>query len=155
MVPEAIKGMSLERKLPLLMTGVLLAILLAGVFLSYREVRLAGDLVITHRVQEVTEQIALLTGSSRPRLAQQLQEVAANPAVVRALTARAPSSRDLAEVKEALSDLATPADSNLISELRSVDGRVIAGVGGVNAHADRPMSGAITTGPDSMAMGAF
>ena len=137
------------------MTGVLVAILLAGVLLSYREVRLAGDLVITHRMEEVTQQLASLTSSSRPRLAERLQAVAANPAVVRVLTTRPPSSRDLSDVKNALSNLATPADSNLVSELRSMDGRVIARVGEANSHVGRPMTGAIATGPDSMGMGAF
>lgn len=152
---EAIKGMSLERKLPLLMTGVLLAILLAGVLLSYREVRLAGDLVITHRVQEVTQQLASLTSASRPRIAERLRAVADIPAVQRALTKRPPSSRDVTTIKDALSNLATPADSNLISELWASDGRVIARVGGANSQVDRPTTGAISTGPDSMSMGAF
>lgn len=149
------KGMSLERKLPLLMTGVLLGILLAGVLLSYREVRLAGDLVITHRVQEVTQQLASMFSASRPPVAGRLRAVADNPAVRRALTTRPSSARDLAAVKNALSNLATPADSNLISELRASDGRVIARVGSANSAVDRPPMGAITTGPDSMSMGGF
>src|SRR5215213_3440516 len=150
---EAIKGMSLERKLPLLMTGVLIAILLAGVLLSYREVRLAGDLVITHRVQEVTQQVASLTSASRPRLAERLRAIADNPAVLRALTTRPPAGRDIPPIKNALSNLATPADSNVISELWASDGRVIARVGGPNSQGDRPTTGAIATGPDSMSMG--
>ena len=152
---EAIKGMSLERKLPLLMTGVLLAILLAGVLLSYREVRRAGDVVITRRVEEVTNLLASMTSSSRPRLAERLREVAANPAVLRALTARPPASRDLTAARAMLSNLATPADSGLTSELWASDGRVIARVGDPDSQRDLPMTGAVATGPDSMAIGAF
>jgi len=152
---EPVKGMSLERKLPLLMTGVLLAILLAGVLLSYREVRRAGDVVITRRVEEVTDLLASMTSTSRPRLAERLRAVAVTPVVQRALKARPPASRDLTAVKDILSSLATPADSGLISELWASDGRVIARVGDANSQRDRPLTGAVTTGPDSIAIGAF
>ena len=152
---EAIKGMSLERKLPILMTGVLLAILLAGVLLSYREVRRAGDVVITRRVEEVTNLLASMTSSSRPRLAERLRAVAGNPVVLRALTARPPTSRDFTAVRAMLSNLATPADSGLTSELWASDGQVIARVGDADSRRDRPMTGAVATGPDSMAIGAF
>lgn len=147
--------MSLEWKLPLLMTGVLLAILLAGVLLSYREVRRAGDVVITRRVEEVTKQLASLTSSSRPRLAERLRTVAMHPAVQRSLTTRPPSARDLTAVRAVLSSLATPGDSGLMSELRASDGRIIARVGDSNSQTGPPPTGAVTTGADSMAMGAF
>ena len=152
---EAIKGMSLERKLPLLMTGVLLAILLAGVLLAYREVRRAGDVVITRRVEELARHLASVTSSSRPRLAERLRTVAAHPAVQRVLTTRPPSARDLTTVRGILSSLEIPGDSGLASELRASDGRVIARAGDANSQRDRPATGAVTTGPDSMAMGAF
>jgi signal transduction histidine kinase len=153
--PEPVKGMSLERKIPLMMTAVLLVILTAGVVLSYREVRRAGDLVTTHRIEEVAKQLATLIAASRPRMAERVQPLIVDPTFTRVLTAEVPSRRDLSTVRAALSNLATPADSGMVSELWARDGRVLASVGDKDPHRDRPMSGPVTTGTNAMAIGTF
>ena len=147
--------MSLERKLPLLMTGVLLAILGGGVLLAYREIRRAAEVVATGRLRDFTDGLAGAAALAPPRISEQLRDVARDPVIQRVLTGGTPSSGDLTAVRALLSDLETRADSGLVSELWSRDGRVIASVGGPRSGDDQHTTGAVVTGPDSLAMGAF
>ena len=151
----SVKGMSLERKLPLLMTAVLLVLLGGGVLFSYREVRRASEVVATGRLRDFTDGLAASTSSSIPRLSAQFREVAREPLVRRALVARTVSAQDLAGIKTNLRKLSTPADSGIVTELWSADGRIIASVGEVRTEDSRPATGAVVTGPDSLSIGAF
>ena len=150
-----VRGMSLERKLPLLMTAVLLVILGGGVLLAYREIRRAAEILLTDRLQDFTDGIASAAGVAPGRIALELREAARDPVVKRVLTVQQPSRADLARVTELLADLASPADSGLISELWSSDGRVLASYGGDRTGDSRPSTAAVVTGPDSLSMGAF
>jgi signal transduction histidine kinase len=150
-----VKGMSLERKLPLLMTGVLLALLAGGVLFSYREVRRASEVLSAGRLRDFTDGLAGSTTVSIPRLAAQFREVAREPVVRRALTSKRLSGAELANVKTNLRKLSTPADSGIVTELRSADGRVIASVGETANEDSRPPTAAVVTGPDSLAIGSF
>ncbi|MEO8193546.1 MAG: HAMP domain-containing sensor histidine kinase [Gemmatimonadales bacterium] len=148
-------GVSLQRKLPLLMTAVLLVILAGGVLLAYREVRVSAELVAVHRVQEVADQIARLVETSGPRLGERLRPIAADSTVLRALTSPQPSTSDLNAVRQNLTYLETPADSALVSELWSADGRVLVTTGDSLSHRGRPTGAAVSTGRDSVSIGAF
>lgn len=150
-----VRGMSLERKLPLLMTAVLLVILGGGVLLAYREIRRAAEILLTDRLQDFTDGLAVAAGGAPGRIAEQLREVARDPVVRRVLTTQAPARADLATVTELLADLELPGDSGLVSELWSADGRVIASYGGDRSNDSRPSTAAVVTGPDSLSMGAF
>ena len=52
------QGMSIERKLPLLLTGVLLVVLLAGILVLNREVGRAAAVVAADKVKQTTATIA-------------------------------------------------------------------------------------------------
>lgn len=148
-----VRGMSLEKKLPLLMTSVLLAILGAGVFFAYRETRRASELVTAARLRDVADGLAHATGTSIPRLALQFREVTRDPAVRNALAARRASPADMVEIGEALRTLSAASDSGVTTELWMSDGTVLARIGDPRAEV-QPMS-AIVTGPDSLAVSAF
>lgn len=150
-----IRGISLERKLPLLMTAVLVVILGGGVLLAYREIRRGSEAVAVSRLKGFTDGLATAAAGSVPRLADQLREVARDPVVHRVLTSRTPSRSDLDAVTAILADLPGPADSGMVSVLRSADGRIVTSFGDLPLTDERPPSGGVVTGPDSLAMGAF
>ena len=150
-----VRGLSLERKIPLLMTAVLVIILGGGVFLAYREVRRASEVVMVDRLQGFTNGLATAAGASLPRLSGPLRDVARNPAVQRVLTDPTPSASDLRTVNELLAELPLPADSGMVSELMDTSGRVVASVGEKPAGDSRPAYGGVVTSPDSIAMGGF
>ncbi len=80
----ATKGMSLEKKLPLMMTAVLLLILVVGVTLAYRQVRNAAEEFAGQRVAQVAKELANLVSASQPRTAKILGTAAADPSVLAA-----------------------------------------------------------------------
>ncbi len=137
------------------MTAVLIVILGGGVLLAYREIRRASEVVALSRLRGFTDGLATAAGGAVPRLADQLREVARDPAVRRVLTARTPSRSDLAAVRAILSELPGPADSGMVTVLRSADGRIVASFGDLPVNDARPASSGVVTGPDSLAMGAF
>src|SRR5215203_662251 len=148
-------GMSLERKIPLLTTVVLLAILSAGVILSYREVRRAADYVTTHRVAEVAKELATLVAASRARYGDRLIPLTRDSTVRRALVAKQASNRDVSVISRELAALEGPTDSSLVSQLWTTDGRIIARAGDANAQRGRPSFGQISTGSDSLSISGF
>ena len=152
---DRVRGISLERKLPLLMTAVLMAILGGGVLLAYREVRRAAEVVATDRLQRFADGLAAAAFSSVPRIAEQLQGVARDPAVARVIRAATPLPEDVEAVNSLLAELPGPADSGMVSEIRTADGRVVARAGEARGTESRPPTGAVVTGPDSLSTGAF
>lgn len=147
--------MSLERKLPLLMTAVLLVILGGGVLLAYREIRRAAEILLSDRMQDFTDALAAQAAGTPAGIGDRLRVVARNPVVRRVLTSPAPSRSDLARATRLLAELQLAADSGMISELWSSDGRVIASYGGPRVGDARPATAAVVTGPDSLSMGAL
>ena len=110
--------MSLERKLPLLMTAVLLVVLVTGVLVVDREVRRAAQVVTAHKVDEASASIAHLLEGNGPRVAESLGPAARDSEIVRALVSPKPSAADLATLRSRLNSLSTPlqpADSSLLS----------------------------------------
>lgn len=150
-----VRGMSLERKLPLLMTGVLLAMLGGGVLLAYREIRRAAEVVTSDRLRDVADGLASAATTSIPRLAALFREVARESPVQRALTEGTASAADLAAIRSSLRKLGVPSDSGIVTELWTADGRIILSEGEPQAHEGRPATGAVVTGPDSLSIGAF
>src|SRR5688572_18229676 len=73
---------SLERKLPLLISGLLL--LVVGIFCwaSYREVRQSSLVAARERLRGTALQLAEISATSTARAEQALRAVAAEPAVV-------------------------------------------------------------------------
>src|SRR5512141_1137011 len=97
---SAVRGMSLERKLPLLMTGVLLMVLTAGVVVVDREGRRATAVVNSNKLQQSSATIAGLIGQNSPRIGLALRPVAQDTTVLRVLTSEKPSRSDLAVVQD-------------------------------------------------------
>lgn len=157
-VKSAVRGMSLERKLPLLMTGVLLVVLAAAVLVVDREARRANAVVTSNKLQQTAVTVARLIAQNMSRVAQTLRPIARDTTVLRVLKSDKPSRSDLAVVQGMLDDLSSPNianDSELVSELRSLDGSVVVISGDAGAQRDRPSSGGVATGRDSVAVGSL
>jgi signal transduction histidine kinase len=147
--------MSLERKLPLLMTGVLLVVLTAGVLILDREVRRASEVVTAHRIEETAKNIAGLLSQSTRRAAEVMRPVTRDTLIIRALTTTAPSARTLARVRRRLATVRTSVDSALTIELWGADGRIVAVAGDTAAHKTIPAGAAASAGIDRVSLGSF
>jgi signal transduction histidine kinase/type II secretory pathway pseudopilin PulG len=109
------RSLSLEHKLPLLMTAVLLAVLAASLALTYRTLSRSTDDAARHRLAQAITQVA---GSAQDAMAQRarlLVATARDPVVAAALDARDTSRH--AAAREVLARLASPADSGLPIEV--------------------------------------
>lgn len=149
--------MSIERKLPLLMTGVLLVVLAAGVVVVDREGRRASAAVNSNKLQQTSVTIGGLIAQTGPRIGLALRPIARDTTVLRVLASEKPSRRDLAVVQDMLDDLSKPNvanDSGLVTELRAVDGHVIVRAGDPGATHDRPF-GSVASGRDSTSIGSL
>jgi signal transduction histidine kinase len=149
--------MSLERKLPLLMTGVLLVVLAAGVVVVDREGRRATAAVNSSKLQQTSVTVGGLIAQTGPRIGIALRPIARDTTVLRVLASGKPSRRDLAVIQDMLGDLSKPNianDSGLVTELRASDGRVVARAGDPGAEHVRPFGG-VATGRDSTAIGSL
>ena len=151
------RGMSLERKLPLLMTGVLLIVLIAGVVVLDREVRRAAEVVTANKIEETAKNIANLLKATPARSAEALGPIARDTIVRRVLSSRSRSPRDIALVEAMLAKLAEPrlpTDSGEGTQLWDADGRVIAAAGDTSTHIRRPMGGSVT-GPERVTLSSL
>ena len=152
-----LKGMSLERKLPLLMTAVLLVVLGAGVLVLDRQTRRASEVVTANKLKETTETVGRLIEAFGPGLANVFRPIARDNAILRALKSPNPSRRDVAAVRRIFTGLEnrSTGDSGLVSELWASDGRVIARTGDSTAHAGRPAYAAVTTSRQAVSIGSL
>lgn len=127
-----IRNMSLERKLPLLVTAVLVATLATAVGLAYHEVRRTSEIAATSRIQTAARQLAALSAASITAHAKLLHQVAESPAVHLSAIHRGVtslSSRDRTTAATALHRLVLPNDSTLAIELWSADGQLVDSIG--------------------------
>ena len=150
--------MSLERKLPLLITGVLLMVLVAGVAILDREVRRAAEVVTAHKIDETSKNIADLLAQGPPRIADALRPVARSRLVISALTSPNPSPRTLTRIRNRLAGLrnpANPSDSALTTELWGADGKIVVVSGDTSAHRGIPAGASVSSGPDPVSVGAL
>ena len=105
------RGLSLERKLPLLITLLLAVTLAAGVIFAHAEVRQTAMEGAVERLDRVTLQLASLSAPSVPTRLQALRAGAAHPALAAFLAA--PGARTRAEATAALAALRTPTEPTL------------------------------------------
>jgi signal transduction histidine kinase len=113
--------LSLERKLPVLIFGLLLAVVSAQTWSAYREVRSAAEMQALERLRRVGAQLA---ASSRTSLTQRgvlERRVASDAAILAFLLAPADSAR-AREARRALQQLTPPRDSVTIAELWTAGG---------------------------------
>lgn len=118
--------MSLEKKLPLMMTGVLVLILAVGVTLAYRYVTTAAEQVARERVTQVTAQLGGLIATAQARNARILESIANDPGAIAALMIDEPSKAGLAMANEALAKGLAPGDSGVGIALVAPNGRIVA-----------------------------
>jgi signal transduction histidine kinase len=119
-----LRSLSLEHKLPLLMTAVLLAVLVASLLLTYRTLSRSSEDAARHRLTEAVKQIAASAEASTRRRARVLIDAARDPLIRAALDARDTSMHP--SVRQTLLRLTSPADSSVPVELWNAQGeRVI------------------------------
>ncbi|HEX3866084.1 MAG TPA: HAMP domain-containing protein, partial [Gemmatimonadaceae bacterium] len=123
---SATRSLPLERKLPLLIFGILAIVLASSLGLSYYEVRRAAELSVAERVSSLAAQLAALVQQTMTARISALRRAANDPVVVAALETpdRAPDRN----VFEALRVLRTPADSATPPRLLTRDGRTLGDV---------------------------
>jgi signal transduction histidine kinase len=108
--------LSLERKLPVLIFGLLLAVVAAQTWSAYREVRSAAESQALERLRRVSAQLAASTRTTLTRRGVLERRVASDAAVVAFLLA--PTDADRArEARQALRQLTPPGDSVTVAEL--------------------------------------
>ena len=132
-----INNMSLERKLPLLVTAVLVATLATAVALAYREVRHNAIVAASSRIETVGHQLVVSSTESITNRDKLLHQVAESPAVL-ALASKAsvdagaavtPAEHAAAAV--VMHRLVLPTDSTLAIELWSAHGQLLQSLGDV------------------------
>ena len=113
--------MSLERKLPLLISVLLISLAGGLTAAGYHEVRQASELRGIERMQRLTSQLAELSSNNLRGRYESLQQIASDPAVVRYLSGGESDEAARLRARAALRGLAVnPADTALVAELRSV-----------------------------------
>jgi PAS domain S-box-containing protein len=144
---ERARAVSLERKLPLFMTGVLALGLATALALTYATLADSTRDTASERLSRATRQLASLGATSTTRLKALVGRVAKDTAVVRALvSSTAPTRADTTEAyalaRRALGLLLVPTtDSMLGAELWTLDGRRVLHVGRDTRSADQPRVG--------------
>ena len=99
-----LRGMSLRYKLPLLITGLLVLILAAGMFFAYAEVRLAAVEAAQTRLELVSEELASVVAPGIARQLDTLQVMVREPALLAHLDGTA-NAADSAAAREVLAKL--------------------------------------------------
>ena len=113
-------SLSLEHKLPLLMTAVLLVVLAASLFLTYRTLSDSSAAAARKRLTEAVEQVAGSAEISMRRRAQLLAGAARDPALRAALDTNDTSA--YAPARRVLLRLTAATDSGLPVELWNARG---------------------------------
>src|SRR5688572_12758127 len=106
---------SIERKLPLLVTVLLLFVVLALLLIGYGEVRRASRELANERVRRASQQLAKVFQRSLAQYRTQTLGVARDPGVRSYLASRGRDAR--AEARAALARIAADSASNLVAEL--------------------------------------
>ena len=121
------RTLSLERKLPLLMTAVLVAVLTLSLFLTYGTLTREAESTARDRLTRAARQVAATVQAATQQRLTQLREVAGDSAVVRALRGAAAGAADTVGVVRALARVRSRSDSasGLPVELWDAAGRRI------------------------------
>jgi signal transduction histidine kinase/type II secretory pathway pseudopilin PulG len=109
------RSLSLEHKLPLLMTAVLLAVLAASLALTYRTLSRSTEDAARHRLTQAVAQVAGTAQDAMQQRARLLVVAARDPSIAAVLDARDTSRHDAA--RQILRRLASPLDSGLPVEV--------------------------------------
>jgi signal transduction histidine kinase len=176
---DYVRSLSLERKLPLLMTAVLVVVLAASLALTYGTLTDAAHDAAAIRLSRATRQLASSIENSINVRAALQRRVAGDSAIHRVLrlaervgpatgapNVTSDSAAVLAAARAALARLAATTDTGMPVELWAEDGRPIIRLGrdslasaGVRELADvSPSASAVGSGiarPDSVRVGAF
>jgi signal transduction histidine kinase len=127
-------SLSLERKLPLLISVFLLALTVGLTAAGYHEVRQASEQRGVARLQTLANQLAQLAGGTTVQRVAALRRVAADPRVERYLAGPDPDSALERAATAALRGLVvTAADSVLVAEVRSASETIR-----LTTHGERP-----------------
>jgi signal transduction histidine kinase len=116
------RALSLEQKLPLLISGLLLLTLLGASWAAYAEVKHSALLASTEHLRRVTRQLADLSQASSAQRATLMRSVAADTAIRSLLRSRATTLTPAAAA--AVARVATPTDSTPVIELRDATGQL-------------------------------
>lgn len=125
--PTETHGLSLEYKLPLLISGLLLVLIVGGSALAYAEVRNAAIETERERLERVTAQLAELLESSVQSREEDIREAAENPSIEAVLRGAGEADREAAA--RALDGFLED-DETLAVEVWSPDREVLLAIGG-------------------------
>ena len=121
--PTVPRSLPLERKLPLLIFGVLSLVLLLSVVVSYYEVRAAAEVSAGERLLSLSRVVSSMAAEPLGARIALMRRAATDSFVIKAL--RTPDRQRGPEASRALALLARGADSLTPAELWTVDGRPI------------------------------
>lgn len=121
------RGISLEYRLPLLITTLLMVLVGAGSALAYREVRESAIEARTDRLESVSAQLARLMSEVVAERMDGLTRAASDPSVVAFARAQGPLAGQRARL--ALEELYDPEGGTILVELRDRAGEAILTVG--------------------------
>ena len=124
---KLLRNLSLELKLPLLMTVVLAIVLSIALIATYSTLRTSNLDAGRERVIRATRQIAAVGSTGIITQHNRYKAAAQDPAVIRALAQPTPAR--IAELRKFLGTLSLPTDSGMPVELWTADGRRVAFVG--------------------------
>src|SRR5690349_14009806 len=113
---RAARALSLEHKLPLLISGLLVLTLLAVAWSAYAQVKRSALEAAAERLVVVTRQLADLSRANSAQRAAVMRSVADDPAI-RAALAGPPDAPPTPAVVAAVRRLVTPTDSSPLVEL--------------------------------------
>jgi signal transduction histidine kinase len=147
--------LSLERKLPVLIFGLLLAVVAAQTWSAYREVRSAAESQALERLRRLGAQLAASTRTALTQRGVLERRVASDAAVLAFLLAPADSAR-AREARRALEQLTARGDSVTVAELWSAAGsRLLTTAPGLPAEPGEALALATRMRGDSARFGRF
>jgi signal transduction histidine kinase len=129
--------LSLERKLPILIGGLVTCALCATLLLVRWELRGSAVNAAAERLQIVADELAPAFSAGIAQRVQLYETVASDPAIVAFVTGQ---GNDVTGVRGLLQSLRQPADRDLPIQLRGPSGRVIAGTGTIQVEDEVPAS---------------
>ena len=122
---------SLERRLPLAITALVLGTVVVGILAAYHEVRSAAVSLASERMEQASKRLADVVDANNDNTQRSLARLGENPAVMAALNGE---SVDSAAIDAVLAPLAQSASGSSVMQLRAADGREVATAGSFVAH---------------------
>ncbi|MDQ3698139.1 MAG: HAMP domain-containing histidine kinase [Gemmatimonadota bacterium] len=138
------RRLSLEQKLPLLISGLLVLVLVATSWVAYRDVERSAMLAATERLQRVARELAGLIQVQTTARFETMGRIAADPALRAWL--RAPTMHSRAPADSALGRLRVAADTAAVTEVWSARAEPLASDGRPISAASRARGRAVVSG---------